>query len=111
MTRYQLIAPKEEAKATGEIVQVSVAKLLDMGIKKQIDFLLKATAVKGSVKLAAKYQRKYSLVWQNSKTKLYHQQSYFAFISSDGSIRNMAQGSTRVTQENPLAQPKAEATA
>lgn len=111
MTRYALIEPKEEAVATGKIEKISVVKLQDVGIKKQIDFLLKQTAVKGSVKLAGRYNRKFSLVWRNSKTQLYHQQSYFPFIASDGSIRNMAQGSTRVSVENPLAQPKTEAKA
>ncbi len=108
MVRYQLIETKEEAKATGKIESISVAKMQDLAIKRQIDFLSKATAVKGSVKLAGRYGRKFSLVWQNSKTMLFHQQSYLPFIASDGSIRVMAQGSVRVSVENPLTQPKAE---
>ena len=65
MTRYELLEAKEEAKATGKIEKISVAKLQDMAIKRQIDFLLKATAVKGSVKLAGKYDRMFYVVCQN----------------------------------------------
>lgn len=109
MARYELIKAKEEAQATGKVEKISVAKMQDIAIQRQIAFLVKATAVKGSVKIAGKYERKFSLVWQNKTSNLFHQQSYTPYIASDGGIRCKGNGNARVSVENPLtmvAKPK-----
>ena len=106
MARYQLLSTKD-APATGEIEQISTAKLQSLAVQKMISFLVQnGRAVKGSVKVT-KYDRKFALVWQNAKDKLFHQQSYVPYIAKDGSIRAMASGSTRVSVDAPEEAPEA----
>ena len=98
--RYQLLSTKEEP-ASGEIVKISADKLQNLAVQKMVSFLVQnGRAVKGSVKVT-KFARKFSLVWQNAKTKLFHQASYVPYIASDGSIMTKASGSTQVTQDAP----------
>lgn len=99
MARYKLLATEEEP--TGELEEITVKKLVDMAAQRQIKHLLdNKIAVKGSVNVR-KFIQKFQVTWQNAKTKLFHQQSYVAFLTDKGAIRSKGQGSPKVTVEVP----------
>lgn len=100
MPRYQLIT---EEMPTGEVEEISTKQLLDLGVKKQVSFLLEnGGAAKGSVKVE-KFNRKFSVVWKDSKG-LYHKQSYVPYVAKNSEIRNRKAGSLSVTTEMPQSE-------
>lgn len=101
MARYKLMA-SEEQEPTDEVEEIDAKKLVELAVQRQIKHLLdNKIAVEGSVK-SVKFNRKFQVTWQNAKTKLFHQQSYVAFVTDKGAIRAKGQGSAKVTQEEPV---------
>ena len=97
--KYQLMSTNEEV-TNGKTEQISIEKLQGLSIQKQTAFLMQnGRAVKGSIKVT-KYGRKFSMVWQSTKTKLFHQQSYLPFVKN-GEIRVAGQGTATVSKEAP----------
>ena len=101
MPRYQLIS---EEVPTGPIESIGLKELRDLGVKKQMNFLLEnGIAVKGSVKVE-KFNLKFSVEWKDAKTGLYKKQSYVPFIAKNGDIRNKSSGSLTVLPEAPQSE-------
>jgi len=99
MARYKLKV-EEAVVPEAERQEVTIKELLNLGIKRQVDFMLKnSNAETNSIKVLQRWQQKFRLIWKDKTTGLYCAKSYAVYINDKGVIISRGVSGLKVTQE------------